>query len=221
MYNFGNEQRSGMYNLGNEQRSQMYNLGAEQRSGMYNFGNELRSGMYSFGNEQRSEIYNLGAEQRNEMYNFGNEQRSEMYNFGNEQRDATSLSIGSAHDRADKKIVHDQYAANVQADFNRITQPTMGIPIPKPLEIPMATIMDPIVPVRGEPPVWGAGMGAGPSSAGSTGGGGAVSSAMMGVGGATMGASALPAFEAAASWMGPVGLGIAAIGIIGGAAGWF
>jgi hypothetical protein len=53
-----------------------------------------------------------------------------------------------------------------------MSQPSMGIPIPKPLEIPMATILDPIVPVRGKPPVWGAGGGAGPSSAGSTGGGG-------------------------------------------------
>ena len=33
----------------------------------------------------------------------------------------------------------------------------MGVPIPKPLEIPMATIMDPILPVKGKPPVWGAG----------------------------------------------------------------
>ena len=92
------------------------------------------------------------------------------YALGIKQRDATKLSIGGAHERATKKIVHDQYAANVQADFNRMSQPSMGIPIPRPLEIPMATIMDPIVPVRGQEPVWGAGAGAGPSSAGSTGG---------------------------------------------------
>jgi hypothetical protein len=170
-----------MYSFGNEQRSEIYNLGAEQR-------NE----MYSFDNEQRSEIYNLG-----------NEQRSEMYNLGAEQRDATSLSIGSAHDRAGKKITHDQYAANVQADFNRITQPTMGIPIPKPLEIPMATIMDPIVPVRGAEPVWGAGMGAGPSSAGSTGG--------SGIGG--MVGTGLGIAMAATPFFGP--LAVPAMGLVG------
>ena len=149
------------------------------------------------------------------------------YALGIKQRDATKLSIGSAHDRANKKIVHDQYAANVQADFNRMSQPTMGIPIPKPLEIPMATILDPIVPVRGEPPVWGAGMGAGPSSAGSTGGGGAVGTAMMGAG---MAAASLPvqgtAAAISAGWsvgaMVPgIGIGIAALGGIGMAAGWW
>ena len=94
------------------------------------------------------------------------------YALGIKQRDATKLSIGGAHDRAAKKIAHDQYAANVQADFNRMSQPSMGVPIPKPLEIPMATIVDPLIPVKGKPPVRGAGMGPGASSAGSSGGGG-------------------------------------------------
>jgi len=96
----------------------------------------------------------------------------DMYSLGVKQRAATNLSIGGAHDRATKKIAHDQYAANVQADLNRMSKPSMGIPIPKPLEIPMATIMDPIIPVKGKKPVRGAGMGPGASSAGSTGGGG-------------------------------------------------
>ena len=100
--------------------------------------------------------------------------------LGIEQREATRLSIQSAHHRADKKIAHDQYVANVQADFNRMSMPTMGVPIPKPLEIPMATILDPIIPVKGKKPVWGAGMGAGPSSAGSTGGGGSTAGGFLG-----------------------------------------
>jgi hypothetical protein len=141
-----------------------------------------------------------------------------MYSLGNEQRAATGLSIGSAHERATDKIAHDQYAANVQADFNRLSRPSMGIPIPRPLEIPMATIIDPIVPVKGSPPVRGAGLGPGASSAGSTGGGGVVSSAMVGVG--SLGMSAAPMLPAASAIPG-IGLGIAAIGIIGGAAGWF
>jgi len=190
------------------------------KSSLKNAENYMKD-MYSLGNEQRSEMYSLGNEQRSEMYILGNEQRSEMYNLGAEQRDATSLSIGSAHDRANKKIAHDQYAANVQADFNRMSQPTMGIPIPKPLEIPMATIMDPIVPVRGEEPVWGAGGGGGVSSAGSTGGGGVISSAMTGAGSLAMSAGAIPGLLPAASAIPGIGLGIAAVGIIGGAAGWF
>ena len=98
----------------------------------------------------------------------------------------------------------------------------MGIPIPKPLEIPMATIMDPIIPVKGKKPVWGAGMGAGSSSADSTGEGGAVSSAMVGVGSLGMSAGTLiPSTLAAASIVPGIGLGVAALGMIGGSAGWF
>ena len=157
----------------------------------------------------------------------------DMYSLGVKQRAATNLSIGGAHDRATKKIAHDQYAANVQADFNRMSKPSMGIPIPKPLEIPMATIMDPIIPVKGEKPVWGAGMGAGSSSAGSTGGGGMVSSGAMGAGGLMMGAAAIPASTFGLTtggalgaapglgFLGPVGLGFAALGMLGGSAGWF
>jgi len=138
--------------------------------------------------------------------------------LGIEQREATRLSIGSAHHRADKKIAHDQYVANVQADFNRMSAPSMGIPIPKPLEIPMATIIDPIIPVKGKKPVWGAGMGAGPSSGGSTGGGGAASGLMAGAGGLAM---SMPGAFAAGSALGPIGLGVTAVGMIGGAFGLF
>ena len=166
------------------------------------------------------------------------------YALGIKQRDATKLSISGAHDRAAKKIELDQYKANVQADFSRMSEPSKSIPIPKPLEIPMATIIDPIVPVKGKPPVWGAGGGAGPSSGGSTGGGGAVSSAGMTLGGAMMGAASLPAAGivgatattttgaaigastslgsvAGLSFLGPVGLGLMVVGGIGMAAGWF
>ena len=93
------------------------------------------------------------------------------YRLMHSQRDATKLSIRGAHTRAIDKIVHDQYEANVKAEMNRLSAPSRPIPIPKPLEIPIATIIDPIYPVKGKPPVWGA-FGGGPSSAGSTGGGG-------------------------------------------------
>ena len=109
------------------------------------------------------------------------------YEVTQAEEDATALSIKGAHERAGKKIIHDKYAADVGADFNRMSAPSRGVPIPKPLEIPMATIMDPLVPVRGKPPVWGAGVGAGPSSAGSTGGGmGPFTMAGGAIGGALM-----------------------------------
>ena len=139
------------------------------------------------------------------------------YALAKDQQDATALSIRGAHGRAVDKIHHQQYASNLEADYNRMSQPTMGIPIPKPLEIPMATIMDPIVPVRGKKPVWGAGMGPGPSSSGS-GGGGGVSGLMAGAGGLAMG---MPGAFAAGSVLGPIGLGVAAVGMVGGAFGWF
>ena len=102
------------------------------------------------------------------------------YDVTKREQDATSLSIGGAHKRAGDKIILDQYAANIQADFNRMSAPSRGVPIPKPLEIPQATIMDPILPVKGKEPVWGAGLGAGPSSAGSTGGGGPTAGGFLG-----------------------------------------
>ena len=110
------------------------------------------------------------------------------YALGIKQRDATKLSIGGAHDRSAKKIVHDQYAANVKADFNRMSQPTMGIPIPKPLEIPLATIIDPIIPVKGKPPVWGAGGVGAQGAGGSLGAGGTPWGTLAGgaIGGALM-----------------------------------
>ena len=104
---------------------------------------------------------------------------NEMFDIGVDERDATSLSIEGAHNRSLRKIDHDQYAANVAADFNRMSKPGMGVPIPKPLEIPMATIMDPLLPVKGKEPVWGANMGAA-SSAGSSGGGGPTAGGALG-----------------------------------------
>ena len=124
--------------------------------------------------------------------------------LGIEQREATRLSIQSAHHRAEKKIAHDQYVANVQADFNRMSMPTMGVPIPKPLEIPMATIVDPPIPVKGKKPVWGAGMGAGPSSGGSTGGGGSAIGGMVGMG-----------LGAAAAMIPGIGWGMSALTLAG------
>jgi len=132
------------------------------------------------------------------------------YALGIKQRDATKLSIGGAHDRSAKKIEHDQYAANVQADFNRMSQPTMGIPIPKPLEIPMATIIDPIIPVKGKPPVWGAGGVGAQGAGGSLGAGGSTGGGWGGLIGTGLGIA-----MAATPFFGPLAVPI--MGLLGGA----
>ena len=141
--------------------------------------------------------------------------------LGIEQQEATKLSIGSAHDRANRKIAHDIYSANVKADMGRMSKPSMGIPIPKPLEIPMATIIDPIVPVKGKPPVWGAGSQAASAAAstgggGSTGIGGLISGAgglMSGLAGANIGAFGVTA--SFGTMLGPIGAGVALVGLAG------
>jgi len=124
------------------------------------------------------------------------------YEVTQAEEDATALSIKGAHERAGKKIIHDKYAADVSADFNRMSAPSRGVPIPKPLEIPMATIMDPPLPVRGKPPVWGAGMGAGPQEQG----GGSGIGGMVGTG--------LGIAMAATPFFGP--LAVPAMGLLGG-----
>ena len=161
------------------------------------------------------------------------------YALGIKQRDATKLSIGGAHDRSAKKIEHDQYVANVTADFNRMSKPTMGVPIPKPLEIPLATIIDPIIPVKGKPPVWGAGGVGAQGAGGSLGAGGSPAGALIGGTGALMmGAAAMPstafaglgvAAEAGVALggtagfglLGPAGLLLAGVAVGGSAAGWW
>ncbi len=96
-----------------------------------------------------------------------------------EQRQQAKLSIGEAYGRATKKIGMDEYAANMQADAARLNKPAEPIPIPKPFKTPRSIIVDPMLPQRGKPPVWGAGMsGAGMADSG----GGMTGGQMVGMG---------------------------------------
>ena len=118
----------------------------------------------------------------------------QTFGLGARERDATRLSIHGAHGRGLKQIEYDQYAANIKADFGRMGKPSMGVPIPKPYEIPKSIIMDPPIPVKGKPPVWGAGMGAAPpQQSGGSGG-------MFGMAGGLVGTAGM-----AASVFGPAG----------------
>ena len=85
---------------------------------------------------------------------------------------ATELSIFGAQKRGIKQITHDEYSANIKADMSRMSKPSYGLPVPKPMELPQPVIIDPMLPVQGKPPVWGAGVGPPPSAQSSGGSGG-------------------------------------------------
>jgi len=68
--------------------------------------------------------------------------------FGLSQAEAerTKLSIRDAYGRALKKSEFDEYGANLQADAQRMAEPGMAPLPPKPLELPKAILMDPMLP---------------------------------------------------------------------------
>ena len=69
------------------------------------------------------------------------------YGLGQQQRDATKLSIQSAYGRALDKAEFDEYGANLAADAQRMAEPGFA-PLPsKPLELPEAVLMDPMLPI--------------------------------------------------------------------------
>ena len=70
------------------------------------------------------------------------------YGLGETERDATKLSIRSAYGRALNKSEFDEYGANLQADAQRMAKPGMTPLPPKPLELPRAILMDPMLPTE-------------------------------------------------------------------------
>jgi len=122
-----------------------------------------------------------------------------------EQREQSKLSIGEAYTRATAKIGLDEYGANLKADANRMMKPSPPMPMPKPLETPRSVIVDSMLPVRQHAPVWGSGMGPGPSG----GGGGQMSGGQIAM-------SALGAAGTIATAINPVAggimMGVSAIG---------
>ncbi len=126
-----------------------------------------------------------------------------------EQHEQSKLSIGEAYTRATKKIGLDEYGANLKADASRMMKPSPPIPIPKPLETPRSTIIDPILPVRNSAPVWGSGMG----PAGGGGGGGQMSGGQVAMSAIGTAGSAIATFGGpAGAVVGGIMMGISAIG---------
>jgi len=69
------------------------------------------------------------------------------YGLGVQQRDATKLSIRAAYGRALQKSEFDEYGANLAADAQRMAEPGFAPLPPKPLELPRAILMDPMLPI--------------------------------------------------------------------------
>ena len=128
------------------------------------------------------------------------------YQLQTEQNAASKLSIMRAYDASLQKSEHDHFAANIAADAKRMTKPELMPAPPKPLSIPRATVLDPMVPIYGPEPVEGVYA----TGGGSGGGGNAITGA---IGGAMTGAGIGAMFGGVGA---PIG---AAVGFIGGAMG--
>ncbi len=132
---------------------------------------------------------------------------NKSYDLQKEEEAASKLSIMRAYDHSLKKTEHDQFAANIAADAKRMTKPVLAPAPPKPLSIPRAVILDPMVPIYGPEPIEGVAY----SGSASGGGGNAVAGA---IGGGMQGAAL------GFSIGGPIGAGIGALlGGLGGAMG--
>ena len=125
------------------------------------------------------------------------------YELQTEQNAASKLSIMRAYDSSLKKVEHDQFAANIAADAKRMTKPSLMPAPPKPLSIPRATVLDPMVPIYGPEPVEGVYA----TGGGGGGGGNAISGA---IGGAMTGAGIGAMFGGVGA---PIG---AVVGFLGG-----
>ena len=51
------------------------------------------------------------------------------------------------------KIDRDRQAANLNAHYNRMLEPSIGPEIPKPLELPKSVFIDPLKPVKPPKPI--------------------------------------------------------------------
>tara|TARA_B100000902_G_C27311045_1_gene918418 strand:+ start:781 stop:1983 length:1203 start_codon:yes stop_codon:yes gene_type:complete len=78
--------------------------------------------------------------------------KREQYNQGLRELQASMDSAGSAFRSNMMKIDRDKQAADMQAHYNRMLEPSMGPEIPKPIELPQSVFLDPLPPVRGPKP---------------------------------------------------------------------
>jgi len=78
--------------------------------------------------------------------------KRQEYNQGLRELQASMDSAEAAYSSNLMKINRDQQAADMQAHYNRMIEPSMGPEIPKPIELPKSVFLDPLKPIRGPKP---------------------------------------------------------------------
>jgi len=97
-----------------------------------------------------------GLARADSAYNLGMYGLEADYNMQRTMQGQSKLSILRAYDHSIKKTKFDWFSANVKADANRMSMPTLPPAIPKPLAIPRAIITDPPIPINSPEPIPGA-----------------------------------------------------------------
>jgi len=122
-----------------------------------------------------------GLTRADSAYNLAMYGLSANYQMQRTQQGQSKLSIIRAFDHSIKKAKFDWFAANVKADANRMSMPIPPPPIPKPLSIPRAILVDGPIPIFSPEPIEGT-VTSTKTSSGGVGGalGGAASGFMMG-----------------------------------------
>ena len=145
-----------------------------------------------------------------QIYGVDNAIRYENYNYSvtKDELAATKDSITKRYNTRLKQIQHKEYGANLMAESKRRIMPKLGPAIPVPRALPRGIVLDQPPLVRGPKPMKG-GVYTGPTGAG----GGTTTGGILGaIGGLASASAALPFVG---SMMGPIGAGIALIGMAG------
>lgn len=79
--------------------------------------------------------------------------KRQEYNQGLRELQASMDSAKAAFKSNMMKINRDQQAADMQAHYNRLSEPSMGPEIPRPIEIPESVFLDPLKPIKPPKPV--------------------------------------------------------------------
>ena len=151
-----------------------------------------------------------------QIYGVDNAIRYENYNYSvtRDELAATKDSITKRYNTRLKQIQHREYGANLQAESRRRIKPKLGPAIPVPRALPRGIVLDQPPLVRGPKPMKG-----GVYTGSTGGGGGSTTGAIIGaVGGLASASAALPFVG---SMMGPIGMGITAVGMLGSWQGWW
>ena len=78
--------------------------------------------------------------------------KRQEYNQSLRELQASMDSAQAAFSSSMMKIDRDRQAADMQAHYNRMVEPSMGPEIPKPIELPKSVFLDPLPPIRGPKP---------------------------------------------------------------------